>query len=163
MLFEASKKYQRQGESVDALKTHARTIFSASSIIISLIGTLQIFSEIQNDYKLLFIFLIGLLAFCYLILLVFSLIILSPFQAYGPIHIDKDTLFESFQDKKERDVILKQLSAYINAIALNEPKIVLRQQMTTALSILFAVIVLLILLIAVFPYLDVIKVILFNI
>jgi len=157
MLFEASQKIKRQGESIDSLKTHARTIFSASSIIISLIGTLQIFNEIPSNYRLLYISLIIIMVILYIVLVILSLTILSPFQIYGPISIDEATLFGSFIGKMEREVILNQLSAYINVIKLNEPKIITRQKMTTAISILFAIIVFMILFIAILPYLDVIK------
>ena len=43
-----------QDESVEALKAQARVVFGASSVVVPLFGTLQIFSQVSDSVKVLY-------------------------------------------------------------------------------------------------------------
>ena len=149
MLHEAENKLERQSESIESLKSHARTIFGASSIVIPLLGTLLIFSDIAINVKSYYIAIVAMMITLYVVLVILSLIILSPSRFSGPIQIDHPTLKEVFLGKNELEIIKIRLSAYLNAIELNEGNIILKQKMTTIISIIFAIIVILLLIAAV--------------
>jgi len=154
MVHEASENYKRQGDSIESIKTHARTVFSSSSIIISLLSLFQILSKTPKGYNVNVSYgrIIAVIVVLYVSLVVISLLVLSPLLFHGPIKMDWGVITETFKEKSERDVLLMQLSAYINAFEKNKLIIKNQRLMIIIQSIIFALIVLFVLLAGMLPY-----------
>lgn len=152
MLEIVKEGYNEQSESVDVYKAQVRTIFGASSIIISLMSVLQIFSTIPEGFNPLFQAIIAGIVILYIILVVLSLVVLSPMSWFQPVKLDWDYMTDYFGGVNERDAILKRISAYLNVIELNQKYTKRRYCMTLAQGIIFGLIVLLVIVAGVLPY-----------
>jgi len=145
MIYEAREKMRRQGESIEAVGVNAKTLFSSSSIIIGLLGVVQLSQYFQDVFKERCSGIItGVIIFLYIFLVIISLIVLSPKNYLGPIELSYTVLCDAFYGKTEREILEMQLSAYLNVIDKNEPGIKRRRFMTIIQSIIFALIVVLV-------------------
>jgi hypothetical protein len=153
VLEEVKAGYQRQEESMDVFKKHARTLFSASSIILTLLGVMQIFSLPAEVFKGLYGGIIAGILILYILLVGISLIVNFPIQFLGPIELNWDVLSHGFMEKKERDVILMQISCYLNVIDLNRKSIKTRYKLILTQNIIFGLIVLLVITAGLIPHL----------
>ena len=153
MLSTVRNGYDDQIESLNVFKSQARTVFSSSSIIISLVSVLQIFSTIPEGFKGLFQAIIAGIIILYIVLVVLSLIVLSPAAWTTPVKLDWDILASYFGEENERNTILKETSAYLGAIDENRKTVIERRRMTLWQGIIFGVIVILVIIAGVLPHL----------
>ena len=121
MLNEACQELQLQEICIDSLRAHTRTIFNASSLILPLLGTLLIFSDIDDEIKGIYIAIIALMILLFISLLILSLIIMNPSSFYRPFQMDFEKLKDAFLGEEEREIIKLQVTSYLNAINLNQP------------------------------------------
>ena len=154
MLSTARMGYVDQIDSLNAFKSQARSIFGASSIITSLVAVLQIFSTIPQGFKGAFQAIIAGIIILYIALVILSLIVLSPALWTTPVLLDWDYLADYYGGENERDVILKETSAYLGAIEHNRQTIKRRRKLTLWQGIIFGVIVVLVIAAGVMPHLN---------
>lgn len=144
MLSIAKDGYESQGENFEVFKAQARTVFGASSIILSLVSVLRIFSSIPEGEKLWYMYIIAGIVVLYILLVVISLILLSPVKWNSPVLLEWEELQSTFLGKNSRDLILAQIGAYLNAKDLNQLNVRKRYCLTIAQSIIFAIIIVLV-------------------
>lgn len=155
-------RLKSQYEGVDAIKATARTVFGASSLIVSLLAALQL-SNVRVDPTFSAAYSIGvvLAMALYAFQITLCISVLLPVSLNGPVKEDWDILYESFtgwnellQDftgKSEIEILRKRLSAYLNAIELNEPIISDSRRTATWASYILPVIVIILLLLSLIP------------
>jgi hypothetical protein len=138
--------------SIEVCKSTSRSILSSASLIIALVGALQIFSsKINSNYLTCFRIGIGVTAILYIALIVCCIIVLNPARISSPIAPSWDVLQEAFSDKTERELLKTQLSAYLNSIKKNEIVVNRSAHLTTTANILLPIIVLFLFLLALIP------------
>lgn len=138
--------------SFEAVKNMARTIFGAASLVLGLLGTLQIISaEVMPAYRAWYNVLIVLVLLAYLGLIACCLYVLTPINIYLPIRADWPELWENFISETEENIYKTRLSGYLNAIQLNRPIIARLRNVTTGATLLLPIILILILCISLLP------------
>jgi hypothetical protein len=132
-----------QGESIEALKSLARIIFGASSVVIPLFGTLQIFNQVQEDVRMLYIIILALMGLLYGVLVYFSLKLLQASQFFGPISMDWNDLTAAYYGKSDEDILMQEIVANLNAINKNYPIIDKKKRWAKIISLILPGIILL--------------------
>jgi hypothetical protein len=132
-----------QSESVEALKSQARIVFGASSVVIPLFGTLQIFSQVPDIVKVPYVIIIALMLVAYIILVIFSLKVLAASTFYGPIEMDWDVLTTTYFGKSEQDILMQEITANLQVIGINQETINKKKRWNKFISWLFPFIVVL--------------------
>lgn len=151
-LDEVEKAYTNQLSSMDAIKSTTRSILSSASLIVSLISTLQLFtSKVAPEWLIWYRAGVGLIAFLYIILILLCIIVLVPTNMFGPVSLNWKVLVETFDKKKEKDVIDMRVSALINAIDLNRPNVRRASRLTLVTCIILPIIVITLILLAMIP------------
>jgi len=121
MISEAENKYARQVDSIQALKDSAGTIFSASSLIVSLISLFQILDKPPAPGReSVFITVLVVIAGLYLWLVITCLNVLRPSEYHGPVEISYQTYEGHFQGKSLENLLDMKLRLYIRAIETND-------------------------------------------
>lgn len=154
MLSTAKNGYEDQIESLNVFKATSRTVFSASSIILSLVGALQVFTTIPTDFKVLYQIIIAGISVLYLALVIISLVLISPARWTTPLKLDWDYMAAYIGNENEENSILKETSAYLGAIDKNRKTVKCRRRMTILQEIIFCAIVLAVLFAGLIPHLT---------
>ena len=118
VLSEMKRRLQGVYHGVDETKKTFRSIFSAASLIVALLGALQIYStQVASGYEIIYYILLGSSLFLYLVLIAGCIWMLKPIDVKAPVPEDWDILYKSYASQKEDIEIYKQLvSNYIGAI-----------------------------------------------
>jgi hypothetical protein len=150
---EMQKYLDGQYQSVSAVKNVVEQILGAASLIIAIIGALQLFNaRIQPQYQAIYNGLIVVTVILYIVLIASSIWVLSPTEVKGPISADWDELYKGYVGhENEIDILKQQLSNYLNAIKLNDPIIIKRSRRTWIPAILLPVIVILVFSLSLLP------------
>jgi len=150
---EARWSLQLHYTNIDTTKATARALLSASSLIVALIGALQVFNvAIQPQYQLIYNSLIFITMGLYLILIGCCVYAISPFQIVTPIKIDEPTLYKTYvHEGEEVERLASQLVSYINAVELNKPLVTQRDKLVQIASLILPAIVVLLLLLSLIP------------
>jgi len=123
-LQETQRAYEEQFKSVDAIKQTIRTIFGASSLIVSLTSGLQLVSNtIEANWVGLYQAGIILGAVLYVLLIVLCIAGMWPTSLDGPIQLEWNVLTTTFAGMNEEDQKAKYLSGLLNAIEINSPQV----------------------------------------
>jgi len=144
---EARSQLNRQFESVDALREIARTLLSSASLVFAFLGVFQlVFTPSKPPYTVWHGFVLSAIVALYVSLVVICVVVVSPAGMNGPIEPTWETLYSAFVSRSGVELLRMQLSAYLNAIALNDKTISRRQRLTViagallpAISVLLAV------------------------
>lgn len=149
---EMQRSLKSQFEGIDAIKSTARTVFGASSLIVSLLAALQlaiprIIPNLLAAYQIGVVLALILYAFQVTI----CIYVLLPISVSGPVQADWDVLYNAFSGDSKVEVMRMRLSAYLNAIELNEPKIQELKKITTVASVILPIIVVILLILSLFP------------
>ena len=151
-LKEAARALEEQYKSVDGIKQTIRTVFSSSSIVISLTSGVQLFSgSVDANWSGLYIAGIVTAAVLYLTLIVFCILGMWPINFYTPVKMEWNILTSAFSGKDEAEISLKHLSAILNAINLNDPKLKKLLKIELVALIIMPLLVTLLLLLAFIP------------
>lgn len=139
MLSEAKQSYAYQYDSFDVLKGQASTALGASSLIVSLVGLLQIFRQASLDLTAVQVVLIVILALLYLWQFITSMAAIGPLEIATPIKPEWDVMSEYYRGATGDELLKLQLSSYLNAIQKNEPlKVMLTNRVKQANRLLAA-------------------------
>ena len=152
-LSEMKRRLQGVFNRVDETKKTFRSILSAASLIVALLGALQIYSsQVEPGYEVHYYVLLGSALFLYLILIIGCIWMLKPLDIVGPIPEDWDLLYKHLASKKEDIEIYKQLvSNYIGAIDDSNAIIEKRYRWSSWFLYLLPIIVTLLLVIGFLP------------
>lgn len=151
-LEEVKRAYEEQLKSVDSIKQTIRTIFGASSLIVSLTSGLQIMSSIiVPERQGVFIAGIVAAAILYILLIFFCIAGMWPTSLAGPIKMDWDVLSTVFVNMTEEDRKAKYISGLLNAMKINQPVITRLVMLERAALIALPVLVTLLLILAFLP------------
>lgn len=134
-----------QHESIDSIKSTSRTILATSSVVVALLGALQLINVKPDDtFSWLYWILIGLAILAYLVVVTYSSWVISPLKLSGPVPEDWDILYATFVDKNNIIILRTLLMVYLNAIEENKPilKRVVRQTRVASVSLVIAVLIL---------------------
>lgn len=136
----------RQFEGIQSIKNTSRIVFGTSSLIISLMSTFQIvYPIIPSEYTSFFNLGVVTSLIGYVVMITCCLYVLLPKRIFEPIKPNWETLIALFVDQSEQDIYRNKLSAYLNAIELNEP-IIARHRILTMISSAILVLIVIVLL-----------------
>lgn len=138
---------------VAVTKATFRSIFSAASLVVSLIGAVQLFSSaIVPEYQLPYWILLGASLILYVILVGGCIWMLSPIKLTGTTPAELDYLKERFIAKDKRsEVYQQQIVNYVQAIEMSEKEIRKRYRWEKPLLFILPIIVILLLVIGLLP------------
>jgi hypothetical protein len=114
---------QRQFETMNVMRDIAKTIISASAIIVSVLGLVITYVESPPFYSSSFFIILAASMALFACVMGFSIYILMPLKFSTPIKIDWDEFQATYFGKDERELLKVSLSSYINVIDLNKPKL----------------------------------------
>lgn len=116
-LEEMRLEYQQVSQSSDVLDNKASAMLGASSLILGLLGVLQISAAAPSLYLQ-----IGkaVIAVLYLLMLWLTIKAIFPRTFHAPIQADWSVLSEHLLTKNERDATLKLISGYVEQIEYNK-------------------------------------------
>jgi uncharacterized integral membrane protein len=137
---EMKQNLSGQLASMDAIKTSARTVFGAGSLIISIISAYELGKMKLSWYFLLFIIL-------YILLVIICIYILTPVKMDLPIKSDWGEIYAYLMGEKI-SVYRTWVYSYINTIQKNKKRIEIREKLTIVVSMILAIIVVLIMIIS---------------
>ena len=141
ILKQTEREFEWLDDDIEALKTQARSIFSASSTVIPLFGSLKIFSQVSEAVKVPYTVIIALMLVLYILLVVYSLRILAAGKFYTPIEMEWEILKKAYDGKNEEDLLLMEISANLNAYKNNITLIQLKKKWCKWISWMFPAIV----------------------
>lgn len=151
-LLEVKRAYDEQLKSVDSIKQTIRTIFGASSLIVSLTSGLQLLSSvIEPDRQGAYTIGIFIAAALYVLLIIFCIAGMWPTALEGPIRLEWDVLSTAFANMTEEDRKAKYISGLLNVININRPVIARLVMLERAALFALPVLVTLLLLLAFLP------------
>jgi hypothetical protein len=118
-LDEQRRAFDKVDSSADALDQKLQALFGSASLIISLIGTLQI-AILRDTAGVLFWVILGVVALLYSVMVIIILVGLQPLEYYEPTFSNWNTLDARLFHKPERDAVLLQIALYLDYIELNK-------------------------------------------
>ena len=141
---EMRRHLEEQGKSITAVKRITEIVFSASSLVFSLIGALGLLrAPVSSGCLVLYNALIIIAILLYIFLIGLSIWVLQPVKFYGPIEPDWNVIRDHYINFSDDLAILKnQLSGYLEAIKSNGPIISQRNKRAKCTSLILPVIVL---------------------
>lgn len=149
---EMSRNLRLQFEAMDTHKTTARAILSAASLIIGLMGVLQLARpSIQTPFVSLYNLGIVLAMIVYVVLISLAVWSIMAVSMASPIKSDWETLKTYFVGKCGRDLLKMQLSAILNAIRFNDVLLTRQRRLVTAACVCLPVIVLILMALSLIP------------
>ena len=150
MLDEAQRKLDRQFESVRVLRDHAKIVFGASSVIVSLFAVLKT-ANISQDRICIYTTVLIAIAVLYICLTITGTMAIFPETITGPIKAKYDEYEKAYEGKTKKKILLQQISNYLNVIDENEEKIIKQRRWSFAVSCLLPLIVVLIIILGLIP------------
>lgn len=147
MLEDMQSHIEKQSIGIAAVKDTARSIFGAASLIVALIGALQVFDAPVPDGAFGVVYRIGvvLIMILYPLLIVLCLKTLAPVIFYGPIKPELEILRETYTGKDEREILKQRLVNCLNVIPKNEAAIQKRRKLVNASGVVLVFIVIIML------------------
>ena len=117
---EAKAYYHSQEKAIESIKTTARAIFSSASLVVSLLGALQLFSNSpQTSPPWVSIVAIVLVVATYILAIQYSMLAQMPVSFVTPVKMELAELDSAYVGKGKEDVLKQQLVNYLNAIKGN--------------------------------------------
>lgn len=151
-LLEMQRSLQNLLAGIDLMKGTLKTVFGSASLIVSLIGALQLFTTtVAAAYVPWYQGLLSAVAILYLALIVVCVLGLLPMRTAPVLPYDWDTLSLTFQNMSDAEMTAMHLSAVLQAIEKNTPLVHRLYRLQLAALVLLPVIVLLILCLAGLP------------
>ena len=151
----AEMKYllDQQYQGVEATKSTAQHVLGAASLIIALIGALQLLNvQIDPKWSTTYNCLVILSIVLYVALITCCILVIKPAQVFTPTSADWDELYYKFVGHQDDvDVLKQQLANYINVIGLNEKIVTYRRRLATIASILLPIIVIILFALSAIP------------
>lgn len=148
---EMQKAFEREMASFEAVKSMARSVFSAASMIVALLGALQILTvRVVPGWFVVWQVCLGAAMVLYVALIVLCFLAFTPQDVPGPVKVDWQVLMDSFYGEGEK-AVLTRLSSLVDTINAN--KLVLRRSVffSRAAGLIFVVLVVLLLSMALIP------------
>jgi hypothetical protein len=121
---EAKAYYQSQEKAIESIKTTARAIFGSASLVVSLLGALQLFSKSPRTSPpwVSVAAIISVVVF-YILAIYFSLLSQMPVSFVTPVKMGLAELDSAYVGKGKENVLKQQLVNYLNAIDGNRKAI----------------------------------------
>lgn len=151
-LAEMQRDLELQIGSFDTIKATVRSVLSSASLIVSLVGALQLVTaRIDPAWLCLYRSGVILAAVLYVALIVLCIAALWPVRVWSPLKPEWDNLVTTFKDLNDEDIISKYLSSVLNAIDKNAPLLKNYIRLQMAALILLPLIVMVLLSLALIP------------
>jgi hypothetical protein len=151
-LAEIQRDLNLQIGSFDVIKTTVRSVLSSASLIVSLVGALQLVTaRIAPAWLCLYQTGVILTAVLYVALIVLCIAALWPVSVWSPLKPEWDNLVTTFIDLNEEEIISKHLSSVLSAIEKNKPLLKSYVRLQMAALILLPIIVVILLSLALIP------------
>jgi hypothetical protein len=135
------------------LKNAVRSIFGTTTLIVSLIGALKIFSaQVSPPYLMCYNILLVIVMALYIVMIIGSVYIQNPKLIVSPTPADWETLESAYVlDKDNSDVSRQLISSYINAIVENQIIISRHYKLTWGISAILPIIIIILLVMSLIP------------
>lgn len=146
-LEEMRLEYQQVSQSSDVLDNKASAMLGASSLILGLLGVLQISAASRS---LTIQIGLGIAAALYFVMVWLCLKSIFPKSFTTPIQADWNVLSKYLLTQKEKDAVLNILSGYVTQIQHNKHINEIKARNVQAVQWIFTVIILLLLLLSIF-------------
>ncbi len=149
---ELGKSLERAYNRLDKFRSICTTILSSSSILAAFLSAFQMyFGRPAAGWKPVYDF--GMIAMlsAYLVLVFFAISVILPAQAFGPIDPTEEEIRSAFFGKSKDDVLLMQISGFLNAIKLTKQTVSQRSRQTKWACFLLPVVVIIFMLMLLIP------------
>jgi hypothetical protein len=144
-LAEVERYFELQVSSVTSYKETIKYIFGFASLIITVLGSLQLITgKVSAAWLMTYQVLLGAAFFLYILLLLLSIFYLVPTTLKSPIDPTWDELEKSFFYKEEKELLVQQICNTLNVITLNKKEIA-RLSFRTRIAVWLVVIIILLL------------------
>lgn len=120
-LDEVKKVFEYQLESVTGYKEASKNVFGAASLIITLLGSLQLLlGKVSDMWLTTYQTLLIIALVVYIAIILVTIFLLMPTSLQAPIRASWEVLEDTFFYKDEKEVILFQLNQYLVVIDKNK-------------------------------------------
>jgi len=151
-LLELQRSHDAQLAGIDSIKTTVRAVFSSASLIVSLIGALQLFTvKIAREWIFVYQGVLVTIALLYLALIIICIAGMWPVRIFPVLPPRWDTLTTTFQNMNDEEMTTMHLSAVLQAIDKNGPIVNRFYRLEVAALFILPVLVLLVLFLAWLP------------
>ena len=151
-LIEMRQSLQNQLAGIDLMKGTIKTVFGSASLIVSLIGALQLFTtNVAIAWLPVYQGLLIALAILYFGLIVICVLGMMPIRTTPVLPHNWDTLSVTFQNMTDHEMTAMHLSAVLQAFDYNKPLVIRIYRLQVTALIILPVLVLLILFLAFLP------------
>jgi hypothetical protein len=145
-LFEMQRSLQNTLDGIDLMKGTIRTVFGSASLIVSLIGALQLFSTtVATAWMPVYQGMLIAVAALYLTLIVVCVLGMLPIRTSPVLPYDWDTLSVTFQNMTDHEMTAMHLSAVLQSLEKNTPLVNRIYRLQVAALAILPILVLLIL------------------
>ena len=151
-VLEMQRTYEKQSAGIDTIKSTIKTVFGSASLIVSLIGALQLFTKpVTAEWLPMYQNLLVVIALLYLALIVVCVAGLMPVYVHHPLNANWDQLTTTFKNMNELEMKRMHLSSILQAIEVNAPIVKRFYRLQVGALVILPVLVLLILFLAWLP------------
>jgi len=151
-LAEMQRAYESQSAGIDSIKATIKTVFGSASLIVSLIGALQLFTTSADPLWLpVYQGTLVVIAVLYIALIIVCVAGMWPVYVYHPLNAKWDQLTTLFQEMTDLEMTRMHLSSVLQAIEKNAPIVKRFYRLEISALIILPVLVLLILFLAWIP------------
>ena len=140
---EAQNVLKRQHEGITALNAKARSLLSATSMILALIGTLQL--TLKDYHGQAFWILFGAALVLYAVLVLLTTMVQQPVTLSGPVAAEWEVISVEFARHNRIEMLEQRLTDTLNAIDLNRPAISKKRTQSSFAGLLLPIIVVILL------------------
>ncbi len=151
-LFETQRTYEQQLAGLDSIKVTVRAVFGSASLIVSLVGALQLFTTaVAPQWQTTYQIILAAIAVLYALLIIVCVAGMWPVYTNPPLAPDWDTLTTTFKKMNDIEMTRMHLSTVLQAIELNRPIVKRFFRFEVAALIILPIIVILVLVLAWLP------------
>lgn len=151
-LLEMQRSLQNMLAGIDQMKDTIKTVFGSASLIVSLIGALQLLSTtVATAWMLYYQIALIAVAVFYLALIVVCILGMMPMRTTAVLPYDWDTLSVTFQNMTDHEMTAMHLSAVLQSLEKNTPLVNRIYRLQVAALVILPILVLLILFMASLP------------
>lgn len=151
-LAEMQRMFHSQLDGITSIKTTIRAVFGSASLIVSLIGALQLFTApVPIEWLPFYRGTLALIAVLYVVLILVCVAGMWPVAINPPLNALWDELTTVFKGKDDQEMITMYLSAVLQAIEFNAPIVKRFYKLQVIALILLPILVVLILSLAWLP------------
>ncbi|RJX17551.1 MAG: hypothetical protein C4575_12980 [Desulforudis sp.] len=146
---EMQRLFNAQMATIENVKTNAQNILGSASLIVALVGALQIFNA--GPRLLPYTILVVIISLLYILMVICCIGAMFLTNIAMPVKANWDVLFETYINHPDNIALYRQmLSQLLNVFELNKPMIARRSRLANIATVLLPIIVVLLFILSLF-------------